>query len=480
VRDPANGMITDMTLGGVTDHRTYDSFGQVATYEAKVGTTSLYSVVNVRDALGRIETKTETIQGTTTESGYSYDSSGRLWQVMKDGALAATYLYDANGNRLSKATPSGIQSATYDDQDRLLTYGKWAYTYTANGELRTKTDSSTGAVTRYSYDAAGNLRKVELSDGRVIEYVIDALGRRVAKMINGLVTRRWLYQGKLSPVAEFDGSGALVSRFAAGGVIKGSSSYRIVADHLGSPRLVVDTSTGAIVQRMEHDEWGVVTTDSAPGFTPFGFAIGIYDEDTQLVRFGERDYDPEAGRWTAKDPIGFGGQQSNLFTYVQDDPINLIDSEGNMITVNFAQWADNYAHPGRVSPGKEGLTTAELLAGTEGTCYHTADCRWKFDAVLSFAADIFYRSIYSPLGKSKESPGLTVAQHEALHVADYAFFYSNAQINSYLDTEGYQSRDVCEVERSSFQDRLQGFINYVGTWSHLERDILGNTLPNGD
>jgi len=35
---------------------------------------------------------------------------------------------------------------------------------------------------------------------------------------------------------------------------------------------------------------------------PFGFAGGIYDPDTGLVRFGARGYDAETGRWTAKDP----------------------------------------------------------------------------------------------------------------------------------------------------------------------------------
>jgi RHS repeat-associated protein len=31
--------------------------------------------------------------------------------------------------------------------------------------------------------------------------------------------------------------------------------------------------------------------------------------------FGARDYEPEAGRWTARDPILFEGGQSNLYTY---------------------------------------------------------------------------------------------------------------------------------------------------------------------
>src|SRR3954469_17306769 len=61
---------------------------------------------------------------------------------------------------------------------------------------------------------------------------------------------------------------------------------------------------------------------------PFGFAGGLYDPDTRLVRFGARDYDAEAGRWTTSDPDGFGGGDTNLYAYVMDDPVNLIDVDG--------------------------------------------------------------------------------------------------------------------------------------------------------
>jgi YD repeat-containing protein len=161
----------------------------------------------VRDSLDRIEQKTETIQGTTTVWNYSYDQAGQLWQVMQNGVLTATYLYDANGNRTSVAKPSGTDSATYDVQDRLLTYGKWSYTYDANGSLQSKTDTSTGQVTTYAYDGQGNLRHVGLPDGRVIDYIIDSENRRVAKKINGAVVRKWIYEDQLKPAAEFDGSG---------------------------------------------------------------------------------------------------------------------------------------------------------------------------------------------------------------------------------------------------------------------------------
>ncbi|MFZ1827466.1 MAG: RHS repeat-associated core domain-containing protein [Candidatus Competibacteraceae bacterium] len=64
--------------------------------------------------------------------------------------------------------------------------------------------------------------------------------------------------------------------------------------------------------------------DTNPGFQPFGFAGGLYDQDTGLVRFGARDYDPETGRWTAKDPILFAGGDANLFAYVAAIPGVLI------------------------------------------------------------------------------------------------------------------------------------------------------------
>jgi len=50
--------------------------------------------------------------------------------------------------------------------------------------------------------------------------------------------------------------------------------------------------------------------------------------DTGLTRFGARDYDPEVGRWTAKDPIRFAGGQGNLYVYVANNPVNFTDPYG--------------------------------------------------------------------------------------------------------------------------------------------------------
>jgi len=110
--------------------------------------------------------------------------------------------------------------------------------------------------------------------------------------------------------------------------------YRLMTDHLGSVRLVVNAETGEVVQRMEYDAFGRVLQDTNPGFQPFGFAGGLYDDDTGLVRFGARDYNAYAGRWTAKDPILFGGAQVNLYAYLGNDPVNFIDPTGT----DLADW----------------------------------------------------------------------------------------------------------------------------------------------
>jgi RHS repeat-associated protein len=136
-------------------------------------------------------------------------------------------------------------------------------------------------------------------------------------------------------VGELDGGGALVSRFIYGDranvpsvMQKGGVTYRILSDHLGSPRLIVDAATGAIAQKIDYDAFGNITSDTNPGFQPFGFAGGLYDGDTKLTRFGARDYDAETGRWTAKDPILFAGGDANLYGYCISDPINRIDPNG--------------------------------------------------------------------------------------------------------------------------------------------------------
>jgi RHS repeat-associated protein len=146
-------------------------------------------------------------------------------------------------------------------------------------------------------------------------------------------------------------------------------TYRIISDHLGSPRLVINAADGTVAQRMDYDEFGNVALDTNPGFQPFGFAGGIYDRQTGLVRFGARDYSAEIGRWLSKDPILFDGGV-NLYEHTFNDPINFLDVNGAQgYWANVAQNFNttNAAVPGRgLLPTGVGLATAGITANSIG------------------------------------------------------------------------------------------------------------------
>jgi RHS repeat-associated protein len=362
-RDPQNGRLTGLTVGSVVEMLTPNGFGEVAHRVVTAGASTLFEVNIVqRDALGRILEKTETITGETHTHEYIYDLAGRLSDVYRDGALAAHYDYDPNGNRIGLTTPVGTVSGVPDDQDRLQTYGALSFNYQDSGELQSRMDTATGETTVYSYDPLGNLRQVTLPGGTLIEYEVDGRGRRVGKRVNGAPVKGWLYSDTLRPAAELDGSGAVLARFVYGErvnvpevMIKGGIAYRMVSDHLGSVRLVVDAATGAVAQRIDYDEFGRVLLDTSPGFQPFGFAGGLYDPDTGLVRFGARDYDPEVGRWTAKDPLLFEGDDTNLYAYALGDPVNRVDPTGRYAQI-------------LVLVGAEIFGTALIVTGVVGLC----------------------------------------------------------------------------------------------------------------
>jgi RHS repeat-associated protein len=331
---PSNGFASATSIGAVTTAIGWSTYGELSSASAAISGTPAFTDSYTRDPFGRISAKTEAVAGTTVTEDYAYAPAGWLTDVTRDGDPVAHYAYDLNGNRTSVTTPAGTRTAVYDDQDRILSDGDTTYTYNKNGQRTTKTEDDD--QTDYAYNAFDALDRVDLPDGRQIDYVLDGQNRRVGKKVDGDLTQGFLYGKALNPEAEIAANGSLRSVFVYGSdsatpslMIRGGTTYRFITDDRASPRLIVNATTGAVVQRLNYDAYGNITEDTNPGFQPFGFQGGIYDADTGLTRFGQRDYDPQIGRFTTKDPKGFAGGPTNLYMFSANDPINGADPTGN-------------------------------------------------------------------------------------------------------------------------------------------------------
>jgi RHS repeat-associated protein len=176
-------------------------------------------------------------------------------------------------------------------------------------------------------------------------------------------------------------------------------TYYLAYDQVGSLRVVAD-SAGDVVKRIDYDSFGNILADTNEDLKiPFEFAGGLYDRDTGLIRFGYRDYDPNVGRWTAKDPIFFAGGDTDLYGYVLNDPINFFDPDGlemyrhgynpkplgqqlrefgNLIKPSFVGEVD----PGALKPGADSTTGPLAFYGAGSSLIITGAAVTKAGAVI--------------------------------------------------------------------------------------------------
>jgi RHS repeat-associated protein len=64
---------------------------------------------------------------------------------------------------------------------------------------------------------------------------------------------------------------------------------------------------------------------------PLGFAGGLFDPDTGLTRFIWRDYDADTGRFTALDPLGAKGGDTDWYGYCPCDEMNRAGQSGGRV-----------------------------------------------------------------------------------------------------------------------------------------------------
>lgn len=433
-RGATTGWVESVGVGGVTQTLVHDEYGEVAGSSYVQGGETLYGYTLERDALGRIVGETEQREGeAAVEWAYAYDARGRLEQVERDGLLYAAYEYDPNGNRTSVTTSEGSETGFADAQDRLAEFGQCEFGYDANGAMATRV-CGVGQVWAYEYDALGLLRSVTLPDARVVSYAYDAGGRPVARYVDGVYTRGWLWGSALEPVAELDAEGEVEARYvyASRGhvpdlVIRAEGTYRLITDYRGSVVAVVHVGSGEVVETFEYGPWGEVVSHEGGRTQAFGYAGGLWDEDTGLVLFGARWYDAGLGRWLSKDPARFGGGV-NFYAYVENRPIGAIDPLGLV---------PHRPYSTEQEAALEAARWIEILLPKDDVVSH------EYAGLIYEMGGYFYHTnpLYDPsLGDTHARPGLALGECPASSTPT-AGFHSHPPIT------GYDQRAASEGDR---------------------------------
>ena len=304
------------------------------------------------DSTNNIVEYLNSLDGNTT---YDYDFLGQL--ISADYANATitdeSYTYDSNGNRI---TANGDEYTTGTNNE-LTSDSNWTYTYDDEGNRISKTNSTNREL--YEWDYRNRLTSVtqqefnaetqEWTTVQIVEYtydynnvwirkVLDSNGdgtadsktifipenyQTVIQIDNGTISHHYLWtpetQDKL--LADTTADGVLWS----------------LTDHLGTVRDVVQqTSTGLVVPaHIIYDAYGnVVSCTNFEGETIsnpilFGYTGKAFDTSTQLQNNINRWYDSTVGRWLSTDPIGFEGNDTNLYRYVDNQVLLFFDTYGH-------------------------------------------------------------------------------------------------------------------------------------------------------
>ncbi len=236
-----------------------------------------------------------------------------------------SYDYNALNQLTSTTNPAALY--TYDD-DGNLTGG-----YTPDGRRFTA-----------AYDAENRMRSIEYTDADGVlhqyEFIYghdDFLGQvRRYRNMTLLEDRRIVREGKLA-IQERDAANSLLREYTwglnLGGGIGGllamrqsGQDYHYLYDGKGNVSAVID-STQTVVASYRYDSFGRLTTQSGTLDQPYRFSTKQYLADVGLNYYGYRFYSSAMGRWLNRDPLGEVGG-INLYAFVQNDPVNLIDQFG--------------------------------------------------------------------------------------------------------------------------------------------------------
>ncbi|MEE4174607.1 MAG: RHS repeat-associated core domain-containing protein [Xanthomonadales bacterium] len=316
--------------GTITQSITVDAQGLLAGREIAVDGVTLGSVELTRNGAGRVISRRVVLDGTEViNERYGHDARGFLASVTDPlGAPLASNSFDADGNRTAVTQGGVTETSVFDASGIIVEHDGAAISTDTNGMV----DSLHG----WTLDHAASSELLVATDGNAtIYYGYDEQGRRIARQVENDVTI-YLYGDLFNPervtdVVAPDGTLTQYLYDEAGHVYavrRDGTWYGVLSDSMGTPLMVVDENA-TIVDLRIFDPWGRPVLDSNPAFDlALGFAAGLQDADTGLVRFGRRDYDPVTGRWLSPDPTHLPGGAINLYRYASNDPVSYRDPVG--------------------------------------------------------------------------------------------------------------------------------------------------------
>jgi RHS repeat-associated protein len=301
------------------------------------------------DGVGNRISQSELINGTTSPYTYAYDGLNRLTTVTNTSSGAVeSYAYDPLGNRRTKTAGGTTLAYVYDNANQLteIHTGSVGGTlvgglvYDNNGNLTKKCENGTvtvnastctgNTVTDLTHDGFNRLAQVTKTGISSETYKYDDQGNRIQKSVGGAITN-FLYNGP-DVIGQYTSSWGTASAVLTHGpkmddpIIRTTSTTTqyFHQDGLGSVVSVTNQS-GITDGTARFDAWGnkIASTGTIP---QYGYT-GREPDDTGLVYFRARFYDPTIGRFTQRDPIGMPGG-INLYAYVKGNPANFTDPMG--------------------------------------------------------------------------------------------------------------------------------------------------------
>jgi RHS repeat-associated protein len=262
---------------------------------------------------------------------YEYDRANRLTAVRcSDNTFDERFHLDSRGNRIQ----SGGAACSYDQMNQLLWDGSREFSYDRLGNQIGERDNLQG--TTYSYNGRGQLVGIQNSLGLHIEYVYDALGRRIRKRVGNVITQYQWAGTRL--ISENTDDGQQVVRrdylfcpefLTPLAFREGSELYYMHCGRLHEPLCVTD-KRGQIAWKAEYLAFGTARVFVEHVRQPWRLPGQYLDEETGLHYSVVRYYSPAHGRFLSMDPQRLPGASLNYYTYCDGDPVNRVDPTGEI------------------------------------------------------------------------------------------------------------------------------------------------------